>query len=58
MYHGRNEEQWRGQFIFAGGVGMTLHIFRMTFALFIESVPNAKCLLNELFIRLVIYLSF
>ena len=42
MYHGRNEEQWRGQFIFAGGVGMTLHIFRKTFALFIEAVPQSE----------------
>jgi hypothetical protein len=39
MYRGRNEGQWRGPFIFAGGFGMTLNIFRKTFALFIEAVP-------------------
>ena len=55
MYRGRNEEQWRGPLIFVGGVGMTLHNFRTTFALFIEAVPQVKCLLNEQFIRLVIY---
>jgi hypothetical protein len=46
MYRGRNEEQWRSPFIFAGGVGMTLgmtlHIFRTTFALFIEAVPQSE----------------
>ena len=39
MYRGRNEGQWRGPFIFVGGVGMTLHIFRTTFALYINAVP-------------------
>jgi hypothetical protein len=43
MYRGRNEEQWQVPFIFAGDdgmtLGMTLHIFRTTFALFIEAVP-------------------
>ena len=46
MYRGRNEEQWRGPFIFEGVVGMalgmTLHIFRTTFALFIEAAPQSK----------------
>jgi hypothetical protein len=42
MYRGCNEGQWQGPFIFAGGVGMTLHIFRRTFALFIEAVPQSE----------------
>ena len=42
MYRGRNEEQWRGPFIFAGSFGMTLNIFRKTFALFIETVPQSE----------------
>ena len=46
MYRGRNEEQWRGWFIFGGGVGMTLHIFRTTFALFIEAVPQSEMSFN------------
>jgi len=37
-----NEEQWRSSFIFVGAVRMTLrialHIFRKTFALFIDAV--------------------